>query len=188
MSNNKRRVFVTLFSRHELSLGQNRLLLGSRAYHWAIWIGPKALPKTGSEPCESFDVTNGARVDPVNRVNLNPDGDWYFRHQTRVDPSRSARFIGMIMIGKVPNTVRIEDVAEEMGGLQLPSRDEPDQHCVWWTKRAVRRLQQRGLAEEFDVDRLEADGLDFADQVLERLRQGASNRRLAIRNYTNRPL
>lgn len=47
---------------------------------------------------------------------------------------------------------------------------------------------QRGLAEYLDVNRLEADGLQFADQVFDELRSGASNRRLAIKNCTNRDL
>jgi hypothetical protein len=184
----KRRVFLTLFGRDELSVGENRMRLGSEAYHWALLIAPKSFQKSTAAACHSFDVTNGAKVDPENRVNLNPNGDWYHRHKPNTDPARSGRLLCMTMIGKVPNDVGIAQIVTALSQLQLPSRHVQGQHCVWWIKRAVRRLQLMGLAEQFDVDRLEADGLRLADQAFEELRRGVRRPRPKIENYTTRPL
>jgi hypothetical protein len=185
---NKRRVFLTLFGRDELSVGENRMRLGSEAYHWALLIAPKSFQKSATAVCHSFDVTNGAKVDPENRVNLNPNGDWYHRHKQNMDPARSGRLLCMIMIGKVPNNVDLAQIVTALGQLQLPSRHVQGQHCVWWIKRAVRQLQLMGLAEQFDIDRLEADGLRLADQAFGELQRSVRRPRLKIKNYTTRPL
>jgi hypothetical protein len=168
---NKRRVFLTLFGRDKLSVRENRMRLGSEAYHWALLIAPKSFQKSTAAVCHSFDVTNGAKVDPENRVNLNPNGDWYHRHNQTMDPAGTGRLLCMIMIGKVPNNVDIAQIVTALSQLQLPSRHVQGQHCVWWIKRAVRQLQLMGLAEQFDIDRLEADGLRLADQAFEGLQR-----------------
>jgi hypothetical protein len=64
---NKRRVMLTIHHRDELSLGPNRTRLGYAAYHWGILIQPKK-PK-GSDS-NAYDVSNGAKVDPLTRQDL----------------------------------------------------------------------------------------------------------------------
>src|SRR5271170_7321955 len=106
---NKRRVFISLFARDELSLGENRARLGSEAYHWAILIAAKRFQKSPSEICDSFDVTNSARIHPNQPgIDLNPNREWYHRHKHPVDPAKSGRLLVLIMIGKVPNDVRMD--------------------------------------------------------------------------------
>ncbi|KAJ5951479.1 uncharacterized protein N7479_009892 [Penicillium vulpinum] len=53
----------------------------------------------------AFDVSDGALIDPVRRVNLNEEGNWRFREKANVDPEQSGRLLGGVMIGKVPNEV-----------------------------------------------------------------------------------
>jgi len=186
----KRRVFISLFTRDELSLGDNRARLGSEAYHWAILIAPKGFQKSASEICDSFDVTNAAKVDPHQPgINLNPNGDWYYRHKHPVDPARSGRLLLLIMIGKVPNNVRMDAIATALQNIPLPSQFVAGQNCVWWTKQAIQQLQSMGLAEQFSVNRFEDDALAHADRALEELlRAGSQPKRYRIENYTSRPV
>jgi len=92
-----------------------------------------------------------------------------------MDPARSGRLLCMIMIGKVPNNVDIAQIVTALGQLQLPSRHVQGQHCVWWVKRAVRQLQLMGMAEQFDIDRLEADNtLETGNHILTEITVGVS--------------
>jgi hypothetical protein len=176
---NKRRVMLTIHHRDELSLGPNRVRLGYAAYHWGILIQPKK-PK-GSDS-NAYDVSNGARPDPVTRQELNPNFEWRFRANRGVDPLRSGHLLGRVMIGKVSNNVSDAQIEAILRAVPLPVLNTtPEQNCVTWILAALPALQQHGLAEVFDVDRLLASALQHGHSWLENPGLGK------FFNYTDRP-
>lgn len=172
----KRRVFVGICHRDELSLKENRERLGSAAYHWSIIVAPKGVQKSDTMSCDVYEVTNG-----VSR-------GWWLRH-TNAKPQLSSTFLCMIMIGKIPNTVDPTQLTNTLISLPFPNRHLPNQGCLWWTMQAVGRLQSLGLAENFAIKKLEAKGVEHADESLKELRSGKSkNGRRVVFNFTKRPL
>ncbi|KAJ5473493.1 hypothetical protein N7475_003059 [Penicillium sp. IBT 31633x] len=161
---NKRQVFLSLYHRDSLSLSNNRQRLGYAAYHWGIIVAPK---NSKGSNCYVFDVSDGIILDSVNRVNLNPDGDWHFRERANVHPERSGHLLGMVMIGKVPNEISYAQIRGILELIPLPRKDAlPEQNCVSWTKAAISRLQENSLVEKFELDRFMDESLAFADQRL----------------------
>jgi hypothetical protein len=161
---NKRRVFVTIHHRDALSLGENRGRLGRAAYHWGIFVAPKA--SIGQEG-HAYDVTNGVDPDPDARVDRNPNRDWFFR-VTTANLKTNGHLLGMVMIGEVPNNVSCSDIEARLKSVPLPQKGVvPEQNCVTWIMAAIQQLQQFGLAKPFDQGEFMANALKFADQRLE---------------------
>ncbi|KAJ5458912.1 hypothetical protein N7530_010856 [Penicillium desertorum] len=175
---NKRRVFLSLHHRNSLSLGGNRQRCGYAAYHWGIFISPKSPSRPD---CYAFDVSNGVVLDPVHRVNLNEEGNWHFREKVN-NPDQDS-LLGRVMIGKVPHEVTYAQIRDLLESIPLPQKDAlPEQNCVTWTRAAIRKLRENGLAEQFDLDRFMDESLAFADQ---RLHTGSTPTSI---NYTTRPM
>jgi hypothetical protein len=161
---NKRRVYVSIHHRDELSLGDNRVRLGYEAFHWGILI----TPKTSSGPDSlAFDVSDGAVPDPVSRQDTNPHRNWKFRSKTQVDPIRSGRLIGRVLIGKVPNNITDLQIQSILATVPLPVKSAtPQQSCVTWILAAIAALQNAGLARKFDVSQFIVWALSYADHWL----------------------
>lgn len=100
---NKNRLFVSIYYRGALSLGENRQRLGYAVYNWGIVISPKVYKEND---CYTFDVSDAAKPDPETRVNLNPDHEWIFRS----NPTVSGNLLGLIMIGKISNGIEISEI------------------------------------------------------------------------------
>jgi hypothetical protein len=167
---NKRRVMLTIHHRDELSLGPNRARLGYATYHWGILIQPK---KSKGSDSNAYDVSDGA---------FNPNFEWRFRATRGVDPLRSGRLLGRVMIGKVSNNVADTQIEAILRAVPLPVQNTtPEQNCVTWILAAIPALQQHGLAEVFDVDQLLASALQRGHSWLKD--PGPNN----FYNYTDRP-
>jgi hypothetical protein len=176
---NKRRVILTIHHRDELSLGSNRTQLGYAACHWGILIQPKK-PKGSSS--NAYDVSNGAKPDPITRQDLNPNFEWRFRTSLRVNHRLSGHLLGRVMIGKVPNNVTDAQIEAILGAVPLPVKNAtPEQNCVTWILAAIRALQQHGLAEAFDVNQFLASALQYGHSWLD---DPGPNK---FYNYTDRP-
>lgn len=80
---------LTIHHRDELSLGSNRTRLGYAAYHWGILTQPKKPKGSDSNAC---DISNGTRPDPMTRQDLNPNYDWQFWPNLRVDLTAAVIF------------------------------------------------------------------------------------------------
>ncbi|KAJ5706321.1 hypothetical protein N7536_002010 [Penicillium majusculum] len=162
---NKRRVFLSIQHRNSLSVGENRQRLGYAAYHWGILICSK---KSKASSCYFFDMSDGVLLeDSPNRVNLNPEFNWLFREKQISVPTTSARLLGMVMIGKVPNEVTWEQIHGLLAAVQVPKNNAvPEQDCVSWAKAAVCKLQEKGLTAKYnlDLDLLMDRSLAFADE------------------------
>lgn len=163
---NKARICVELFHRDEISIGTGNLArLGWAIYHWAILIRPKNLKEIGS--CVSFDVTDGIRLDPVNRQNLNPTSDWWFRVRTMVNPLATGHFLGAIEIGKLPKDVTTEQVQTLLSQVPLPQKNQnPDQNCATWIYDAIKALQNAGYVSEEDAQKIMSMAMALAGEVM----------------------
>jgi hypothetical protein len=167
---NKRRVIVTIHHRDELSLGHHRERLGHEAFHWGILIAPK---KSRGSDCNAYDVSDGVTPDPESRQDLNPERDWLFRSKEQVDPTRSGRLIGRVLIGKVPNRITDAEIKNILAAVPLPVKNAaPAQSCVTWVLAAIRALQDAGIARQFDVNQFIAWALTYADYCLANLQPG----------------
>ncbi|KAF2789405.1 hypothetical protein K505DRAFT_253434 [Melanomma pulvis-pyrius CBS 109.77] len=161
---NKRRVYVSIHHRDELSLGENRVRLGYEAFHWGILITPKSSRGPDSLAFDIFDV---AVLDPISRQDTNPNRNWIFRPKTRVDSMRSGRLLGRVLIGKVPNNTTDVQIQSVLATVPVPVNGAtPQQSCVTWTLAAVAALQNAGLARQFDVSQFTALANSYADRWL----------------------
>ncbi|KAE8154146.1 hypothetical protein BDV25DRAFT_148323 [Aspergillus avenaceus] len=96
----------------------------------------------------------------------------------------SGHLLGRTMIGKVPNEVTYAEIRIHLESIPLPRKGvSPEENCVSWTRSAIQKLQEKGLAEQFGIDRFMADSLAFADQ-----RMKSPDSTANIINYTSRPM
>lgn len=71
------------------------------------------------------------------------------------------------MIGKVPNEVTYARIYGLLKAVSLPQKGAtPEQNCVTWTRAAIYKLRENGLAEQLDLDRFMDESLTYADQRL----------------------
>ena len=177
---NKRRIFVSMYFRDELSVGHYRNRLGTSAYHWGILIRPKY---SRGHDTQAFDTTNGVRLDGENMNDFNPDRDWYFRSNEHVNPANNTHILGGIMIGKIRHEIQNSQIEDILRRVPLPVKGTvPQQNCVTWIKAAIQALQDAELVEKFDVDEFMTYALHFGDR---RMVQGG---RPEYVNYTARVL
>lgn len=157
---NKRRVFIALYEREELSVGLSRRRLEHAAYHWEIIITPK--DHSGSD-CYAYSVTNG----PIQKgkghiIDGNRERIWQFREE-QINPDISSLLVGMIMIGKVPSQVTRDDIKKNISPPTIQVPDKLWENGTTWIKEAIAKLQESGLAEEFYIQQFMDDALAFAD-------------------------
>ncbi|KFY12366.1 hypothetical protein V492_03923 [Pseudogymnoascus sp. VKM F-4246] len=177
---NKRRVFVSIYHRGLLSLGENRQQLGYAAYHWGILISPKVYKE---QNCYTFDVSDAARPDPETRVDHNPNHEWVFRS----NPTVSGSVVCLIMIGKLPNGVEISEIRTCLQSIPVPQKNAtPEQNCVTWAMAAVKALQENGYAEQFKINQFMDAGIEFADATL--ADKSGTPATVARMNYTTRKI
>jgi hypothetical protein len=177
---NKRRIFLAIYHRNELSLGENRWLRHS-AFHWGIIISPKAARGRRSH---AFDISDGVRLDPDNRIDLNSDRQWFFRAAHLVDPELSSHLLVRVMIGKLPHKVTIDHVESILASVPVPSKAvRPLENCVTWIKAAVTTLRTAGLVEDFNIEHIMDSSLGLAE---DRMKNPAATPRIV--NYTSRPM
>lgn len=161
---NKRRIVVTVHHRDELSLGENRLRLGHSAFHWGILVMPKT---SRGKDCSAYDVSDGSGMDADTGQMRNTALDWEFRPKRLIDPLRSGRLLGRIIIGKIPNDVPVSAIEALLKDIPLPDKNaNPRQSCVTWTLDAILALQGAGLARNFDLGPFHTWALEFADRSL----------------------
>ena len=163
----KRRIFVSVCLRDELSISQNRSQFSTSAYLWGIFIRPKYPRGHGTH---AFDITDGPYFDGETMANLNPNQEWYFRSTADVNPATNIHVLGGILVGKITDEVKIEQIENILRPVPLPVKGEiPEQTCVTWIKAAIRALQDANLVRDFDVNNFMVYALRFADK---RMKEG----------------
>lgn len=162
----KFRVDVEVFHRDEISLDPaNQVKLGYAIYHWAILIRPKDFRSI--DACTSFDATNGVRLDPIRRIDVNKDNDWYFRVSYRVNPLASGRFLGAVTIGKLPKNVTAQQVEAVLSTVDLPRKGQsPEEDCSSWIMSALDALQKEGFTEAISAEEIMASAKALGDEVM----------------------
>ncbi|KAJ5906028.1 uncharacterized protein N7473_002944 [Penicillium subrubescens] len=178
---NKRRVYITLHHRDDLSLPRNRKKMGYGAYNWAIVISPKV--SMGGD-CFAYDVTNVPEPDSFLRFDSNPNREWRYRQKPHVDPTNSSTMVKKIMIGKLPNDITYSLIQSFLESIPILQNDTyHKQTGVRWIIQAIQKLQDTVLlADKFSIRMFMDEAIKLAD---ERLQLGSSVPE--ITDYTKRP-
>ncbi|KAK7398595.1 hypothetical protein QQX98_012032 [Neonectria punicea] len=125
-------------------------------------------PSQGRD-CYVFEATDATEIDPVTFRMTNPTMNWWFRVKENVDPALSAKLIGCIGIGQVPDGVSGAELKAFFGRVRLPVKNtDPQQSCVTWTVDAIRTLQSQGWVREFELDQFKDWALRYADERMKR--------------------
>ncbi|VUC31696.1 unnamed protein product [Clonostachys rosea] len=184
---NKRRVMLALYHRGRLSLGDNRIRLGYRSYHWGIIISPKNA-RPGHPVCNSYDATDAFVIDPITGQDLNPNLDWFFRAQHDINPSATGQLIGRIIVGKLPNDVTDSEIDALLATVPLPVQDaSPSESCVTWALVALSTLQASGFAWSFDIKEFQDWALAYGDQCMKNIGADSVCEYLREGNPTSKP-
>lgn len=155
-------VYVALSRRDERSQKHSLQAFGHGSYHWAILVGPEG--DTGNV-CQSYDATDAAPFDPVTFRIVNPEMKWRFQHKLEVDPELSARILGRIAIGQLPDDMSDDSTKAFFEALPLPVKNQnPQQNCVTWVMSAIRALQAKGWVPGFDLDEFKTCAFSYGDR------------------------
>lgn len=178
---NKRRVYITLHHRDDLSLPHNRKKMGYGAYNWAIVISPKV--SMGGDSF-AYDVTNVPEPDSFPKFESNPDREWRYRQKPHVDPANCSTIVKKIMIGKIPNDITYSLIQSCLESIPIEQNDtHHKQTGVRWIVLAIHKLQHTVLlAEKFSIREFIDEAVKLTD---ERLRLGPSVPE--VTDYTKQP-
>lgn len=177
---NKRRVFITLHHRDDLSLPHNRRRMGYGAYNWAILITPKV---SAGNDCFAYDITNAPEPDALPRFESKPNLDWRYRQKPHVNPNNCSNLVVKIMIGKIPNDITYAHIQSFLESIPIPEiGTHHKQTGVRWIVCAIHKLQHSVLSEQFNIREFMEEAIKLADA---RLRFGSSVPE--ITDYTRRP-
>src|SRR5204863_513885 len=89
------------------------------------------------------------------------------RSSGHVDPIRSGRLVGRVLIGKVPNHTTDAEIQATLAAVPLPVKNAtPAQSCVTWLLAAIQALQNARIAREFNINQFIAWALTYADYWL----------------------
>ncbi|PNY27572.1 Uncharacterized protein TCAP_02502 [Tolypocladium capitatum] len=171
-------VAVALYSRDHFSRGNARRIFGYEAYHWGILIMPQ---KSQGRDCQAFEATDASNIDPVTFRMTNPTMDWRFRATENVDPTLSAKLLGRIVIGQVPDGVSSAELRDFFESVPLPVKNtHPQQSCVTWAVDAIRSLQSQGWVWKFELDRFKDMALSYADERM----KGLDSTEPSVKHYS----
>ncbi|KAM3523983.1 hypothetical protein NHJ13051_004786 [Beauveria bassiana] len=155
-------VTLTLYDRGDLSQGRMRSVFGHKAYHWGVLIVPKE--KRPGRVAHAFEATDASVIDPVTFRMTNPSMEWRYNARLGVDPELSHKLLGQLVVGEIPDGAAPKALDTFFAAVPLPVRNtEPQQGCVTWSINALRALQKRGWAWDFDLDVFKDDALAYAD-------------------------
>ncbi|PQK09442.1 hypothetical protein BB8028_0001g15120 [Beauveria bassiana] len=155
-------VTLTLYDRGDLSQGRMRSVFGHKAYHWGVLIVPKE--KRPGRVAHAFEATDASVIDPVTFRMTNPSMEWRYNARLGVDPELSHKLLGQLVVGEIPDGAAPKALDTFFEAVPLPVRNtEPQQGCVTWSMNALRALQKRGWAWDFDLDVFKDDALAYAD-------------------------
>ncbi|KAL7918251.1 hypothetical protein ACQKWADRAFT_249366 [Trichoderma austrokoningii] len=156
------RIAVALYRRDPYSSDpKERQFYGHAAYHWGILI---VLPDGGYD---AYAATDRNEIDWEKGRQENASGDWWFYARRGVDPKRSGKLLGSIIIGTAPSTTKRDDFELFLRQVPLPIKNmHPQQDCVTWIGNAIRKLRDEHYAADFKVGKFLDWALLYADQRL----------------------
>ena len=160
-SNSEKHVAVALYRRDPISTdSRKRQLYHREAYHWGVVIEQGGVVDT-------YEATDRNRIHPTTFRQENPSQGWWFNWRQDVDPSRSGKFLGYIIIGTVPSSKADADVKALLEEVPMPKKNHnPQQSCVTWVTDAIHTFRELEWVQDFDVEEFLDWGLNYADERL----------------------
>ncbi|KAI9162892.1 hypothetical protein HJFPF1_04487 [Paramyrothecium foliicola] len=71
--------------------------------------------------------------------------EWWFRAKGNGDPALSAKLIGRIVLGQMPDSMSVAQLHDFFEKVPLPVMNtDPQQSCVTWNANAISALQSQG--------------------------------------------
>ncbi|KAH6969240.1 hypothetical protein DER45DRAFT_548859 [Fusarium avenaceum] len=157
-----RMITLALYDRGHFSRGNARQIFGYEAYHWGIIIMSEG---SQERDCIAFEATDASTIDPVTFRMSNPTMDWFMRMKDESDPEFSTKLLGRIIIGQVPDDVSNSQLEALFRTVPLPVKNtHPQQSCVTWAIDAIRVLQRKGWASQFELNGFKDWALYYADE------------------------
>ncbi|OAA43643.1 hypothetical protein NOR_04218 [Metarhizium rileyi] len=130
--------------------------------------------------CISFEATDASTIEPVTFRVSNPTMDWWFRVREDIDPEKSSKLLGRIVIGQLPHGVSIAELRGLLERVPLPVKNtHPQQSCVTWAMDVIRTLQGEGWVWDFELDPFKDSALSYADERL----KGSTSREQKVKYY-----
>lgn len=164
---------VLALYRHNTSHQQR----GFEAYNWGLLVSPA---QSQGRDATAFAASNSLLIDPATGKPSDRDGEWYLETKLQVSALSGGRLLGQLAIGEIPDSVTVEELHRVLGGVRLPAKGA-QQASVTWVADAVKSLQGRGWAKNFNVEQLKADALAYADDRSSRAPAQPSFKYYAVR-------
>jgi hypothetical protein len=106
--------------------------------------------------------------------------DWWMRYKANVDPELSAKLIGRIVIGQIPDGISSADLQKVFATVPLPVKNtHPQQSCVTWAIDAIRTMQRQRWVPQIELNGFKDWALSYADERM----KGSDAREPSIRYY-----
>ncbi|KAK3315650.1 hypothetical protein B0H66DRAFT_577355 [Apodospora peruviana] len=124
MRGNKYRVYGAAFSRDRISNNPSlEAAYGPAIFHWGLWVEPK---NSKGQGC-LLHVEDHPQMN--SRTGVIPGG-WKFGYR-ETSAYQSQRFIGRIMIGKLPAGIGPEELKARLATIAVP-RQGSEENCITW--------------------------------------------------------
>ncbi|KAI5285133.1 hypothetical protein KEM54_000800, partial [Ascosphaera aggregata] len=181
---NKRRLFIAISHRNELSVNAPRNMLGVNAYRWSFLYASKDFTDCSKIYAPS-PYTNGSEPSPTEAISLTHEP---IRPEEIVAESldglpKDENFLGLVLLSKVSADVPLARIIDELLRVRLTTtaptsgRVVPHTPATWlWA--AVKRLRRmsRSLVPN-TVEDLESRSLRFADKRMRAIIGGEKRKR-----------
>lgn len=100
-----------------------------------------------------------------------------------MEPESSAKLLGRLIIGQIPDTVSIDEIHGFLEKVTRPVKNtHPQQSCVTWVVNAIATMQKQGWVEEFSIDEFKDSALAFADERM----KGPNSTEPSVKHYAAR--
>ncbi|ROT37803.1 hypothetical protein SODALDRAFT_351032 [Sodiomyces alkalinus F11] len=161
-STSQKQIAVAFYRRDPISTDPHkRKIYQHESYHWGILIVQQG------NVHDAYEATDRNRLDPVTWKQENPTLDWWFKAKQGVNPYRSGKYLGCVVVGTVPADKSRDDVQAFLHEVPLPKRHQyPQQSCVTWVGNAIRALGEAQWMRELDWEEFADWALAYADKRL----------------------
>ncbi|KAL2751851.1 hypothetical protein ACRALDRAFT_1078301 [Sodiomyces alcalophilus JCM 7366] len=154
-------IAVALYRRDPISGDpRKRKIYQHESYHWGVLI-------IQGKVYDAYDATDRNNLDPVTWTQENPTLGWWFKANRGIDPDKSRKYLGNVIIGTVPSDKSRDDVHAFLKQVPLPIRHQnPQQSCVTWVANAIRAFREAQWLDDMNVEEFLDWTLDYADRRL----------------------
>lgn len=155
-------ITVSLFNRPEYrTLAEASADKDLKFFHWTIDVSQAG---TEGQLVDSFDASDHTQIrkGPKEAVepNLPKNGnkpEFKFQYKYGVKPANALELRARVKIASTKSST--EQVKDMLQDLPTPCKD--GESCVSWAQSAIRRLQEKGIVRQFDVDAFSKTTLEY---------------------------